>query len=855
MLRHLRQRRARTAAAELSREIARRFTSADSTAGLDQFAAAVADIEGVAGALIATCDREGYPLAFGEEGLTIESDVPLDVLASARSGLEPGTGWSRLTTNGSIALPGDVWARTCHGSDPPRGLVLVRLLEPSAESIVTGCIDHALDHLEWALASVLTNEQTRLVERLHNLEGEQVGSSQLLDTAVVAERLRGIFDANAVTILIREQGKLYLSATTDEALAETPVTYDQGVGFAGFVLDTNTPVRLYDARDNEEIEAKVREDLDREDGFLHPESLAAGKEPFRFLAVPMRFSGNPTGVIRLLREKHKPPFTVEEQTALQHSANLLAAMMFFSWRQYLATAVLDAETEAVCITRSEPGTVYSVPLVVYAESGAKKLFRRDITGMDASSLYSEGEYDRIQKLLEEGIARGDREFGPIKTKVTRFGETGNEIRRVDISYRFVTSPFVKPETHYTTAVIRDTTEEQLRARRDKLLAIEHERLSSLLDHKGLAYFAADGGGRTMATSLTETRLTGYSSDDLLGEHRKILYERQADQDDLMAQMRGKRGDFVHTVRRLKRKDHELFLAEGIARVLYDEDGQEIGYEGLYEDVTDRMRLQGFLDLDTKRVIKAQELFEKLRENASFQLLFMNSFAHQVRSPLGALIHHLVNFRKGIIDATRFKDELGYVIGQANVCALQIENLTYMDKILRGESFEFAQVNLAKLAIQTKLDFEHLAVDKKIRVEVDGTSIDKHLLIRGHNELLRQVLVNLIDNGIKYSVPHTRIRIRGCAGPQCYLQVTSRGLPIPREDRERIFERGFRRPAAKAAVPDGTGLGLWLVRKILAAHNATIRCTEILEEKRERTAFQIFFKHPTLDRSVSRRSAA
>ena len=853
MLRLLRQRRARAAAAELSREIARRGLSADSTPRLDQLAAAVAGVEGVAGTLLAACDAEGYPLALSEPALEIESDVPLDVVAEIRSGLEPGAEWSRLAAGSGIASPEDVWARTFHGRHAPRGLLLVRVPDPAAVPIVSGCLDLAMDHLEWALAGVLAHQQSRLVERLRRLEGEQIESSERLDLAVVASRFQEIFDANAVTILIREQGKLYLSATTDKALADTVVRYDPGMGFSGLVLDTNTPIRLYDARDSREISAKVGEGLKRDDGSLHPEALAAGDESFRFLAVPMRFSGKAKGVIRLLREKHQPPFTLEEQTALQHSANLLAAMMFFSWRQYLATAVMEAETEAVLITRSEPGTVYSVPRVVYAESGATKLFGRDVVGMDARSLYPEGEYDRIRALLEESIAAGETVFGPIRTKATRSSNGETEIRLVDNSYRLVTSPFVKPDTHYTIAVIRDTTKEQLRARRDKLVAIEHERLTSLLDQKGLAYFAVDADGRTTATSLTEGRLTGYSRTDLLGEDRKMLYDKTADEDDLMNQMRKNRGALVHTVKRLKRKDGEPFLAGWVTRMLYDREDREIGYEGLYEDVTDRMRLQGFLDLDTERVIKEQELYEKLRENTSFQLLFMNSFAHQVRSPLGALIHHLVNFREGVIDAGRLKTELGYVIGQANVCALQVENLTYMEKILRGESFKFHQVNLAKLAIQTKLDFEHLAVDKRVRVEVDGKSIDKYLPILGHKELLRQVLVNLIDNGIKYSLPHTRIRIRGCPGPQAYLQVTSRGIPIPREDRKRIFERGFRRPEAKAAVPDGTGLGLWLVRKIVGVHGATIRCTEILEHKKERTAFQIFFKHPTLGRSVDRRS--
>ncbi len=809
-------------------------------------------VEEVTGALIAVNDERGIPLRYRESGLVVGGPMPLDVLAGIRSTIENRTQWSRLDPIGEIASPEQVWGRTFHGHQQPRGLLLVRTTDSATVPVVTGCLDLTIEHLEWALTRVLTLDETRLVDQLRRLEGEQVNSSKQLDVAKVAMGIQEIFDAHAVTILVDEQDQLYLSATTDKDLAETDVSYQPGIGFSGLVFKTDDPIRLYNARDQDEISERFGASLNRGKVSSHPESLAASGDPFRFLAVPMRFSGRPQGVIRLLRTQQQSPFTLAEQEALQHSANLLAAMLFFSWRNHLGTALEETETEAVCITRSEPGTVYSVPRVVYAATGAKTLFGRDVVGLDARELYPDGEYDRVRKLLEQSIARGEMHVGPIKSQATRMKDGVEAIRWIEISYRLVTSPFVKPATHYTIAVIRDTTSEQMTALRDRLSAIEHERLTALLDQKGLAYFAADKDGLTVATSPTEERLTGYSSQDILGKHRKLLFDEPSDQEEFKQEMRNQRGKLLHAVKRLKKKNGDSFVAQGAAHVLFDDKGREIGYEGLYEDVTDRLRLQGYLDLDTKQLIKEQDLYERLRENAHFQLLFMNSFAHQVRSPLGALIAHLVNFRDGVIDATQLKQELKYIIGQARVCARQVENLTYMDQILRGDSFQFDRIKLAELAIQTKLDFDHLSAEKKLRIEVDGGSIDQHLRVRGHRELLRQVFVNLIDNGIKYSLPHSRIRVKGCPGPQSYLQVTSRGLPIPRNDRERIFERGFRQPEAKSAIPDGTGLGLWLVRKIVAAHGATIRCTEIHEYEKNRTAFQIFFEHPNLARSLDRR---
>jgi two-component system phosphate regulon sensor histidine kinase PhoR len=173
-------------------------------------------------------------------------------------------------------------------------------------------------------------------------------------------------------------------------------------------------------------------------------------------------------------------------------------------------------------------------------------------------------------------------------------------------------------------------------------------------------------------------------------------------------------------------------------------------------------------------------------------------------------------------------------------------------ILRDEPFDFNPINLKKLAVETKLNFQHLAREKDIRIIVLGEEIDKNLDVWGHEGLMRQVFVNLIDNAIKYSARGSRIIVsaRHAVGGN-YLQVSNRGISVPPGLREEIFLQGMRLKKAKMAVPDGTGLGLWIVRKILAAHGAEITCTEVFEKGSPRTAFQIFFSSEPVRRSLGR----
>jgi two-component system OmpR family sensor kinase len=212
--------------------------------------------------------------------------------------------------------------------------------------------------------------------------------------------------------------------------------------------------------------------------------------------------------------------------------------------------------------------------------------------------------------------------------------------------------------------------------------------------------------------------------------------------------------------------------------------------------------------------------------------------------LSSLIETLRNFERREISQKGLQQRLPYVIGQAVVCARLVRNLSYMDKILRGESFQKERVSLAKLAIETKLDFLHLIEEKKLDVRIIHESIEQHVPVRGHQEMLRQVLVNLIDNAIKYSFPSTTITIRGRKWPEGNaLEISNHGLPLTAEERERIFQRGFRTRGAQAIVPHGTGLGLWLIRKIVEAHGATIRCLEVLEGGEKRILFRILFPTP------------
>jgi PAS domain S-box-containing protein len=853
---------------EVAAHIAERMPLSNNLASrLDMLAAAAAKLPGVSGALVAACVGDGRPLAYGIEKLSlVNGKMPLIVLRELTDVVAAKDEWVELTAEqcGLFEMSGEGYlsARRLADAGGAVGLLLLHL-----NSLKTGILadfEKSLSFIAWVIPDSIKLEQTQRIERLRRLELEELGLIEPIRTSRIAAALKEIFCAQEVTILWREQGRLFLSATTDEKVAQKNVVYDPGVGFTGHILETGKSTILWDATDPNEVRTKLGDQVEQSRGTVaqYPEALAESGRPFQFLAVPMRMAKSQLspdqvgdreglfethGVIRLLREESDPPFTATERDDLQHFADLLGLSMLSAWRWTLTEHILHGETEAICITRNDmerDSSGYAVPKIVYCDPGGEALFGGTdgrLRGIDARDLYAGGEYDKVRSALRVALARGVFVAGPIRTRLRRFPlQKGEEVRPAEISYRLLHSPFVVPSAYYTIAVIRDITERQY--------------LVEMLDSKGLAYFRSNKDGKTVETSKAECELTGYSEKELEGKLREDLYSNPADRERLMDRVRKADGKFVHVRERLKRKDGSWFWAEGFFRLLKDRDQLAAGTEGLYEDVTDRLKLQGFLDVEPGNLLKGHELYSKLEENARFQLVFMTSLSHQLRSPLGALIGHLENFSKGSTDASRFANHLKYCIGQARVCGQLVTNLTYMDRILRDESFEFQKTRLARLVIETKIDYESVAEKSGIRFQIKDSEIDRLLPeIWAHDGLLRQVFINLYDNAIKYSVPGSAVWVRGIeAVGTKYLQISNEGFRVPREDRERIFDQGVRLPKAKAWITDGSGLGLWLVRKILDAHGATIRCTEIYEHGKDRTAFQITFPHGPVPRSVERR---
>lgn len=809
----------------------------------------LAGLPGIRGTAIIPFDEEGSSLTSGMCSLSLREDASeLEVLAELQKSIEHRLRegpW--MTVDASRICRdeiGNAQALPVRRGEKAVGLVLA-IHDPGTEATDSlQKIAETSPFLAAALRTCLHQEAWERILQLQKLARETLTAEPPWDFGSMVEELRVLFEAGAVTVLLKEQTELCLSATTDSRLREQGhVVYMPGEGLTGHVFQSGKAVRLSNTKDQEEVFRITG--LNRS-GPRFSEMDQEGSPTVQFLGVPMRFGNTVVGVLRMSRRKGVALFTREDEKALQFFADLLGATVAPARDLLIKRSILDSMTEAIAVSRREEDTEGQfLSRIIMANPGAKKLLgrrRHEIEGLDVRDIYDPGEYERIRQELRpaRNTARreGHAEYGPITSKMKKADNTPVP---VTISYRLLANQLVQPHTLYTIGLARETSQVELQAE-------QHQSLLDLLGAMKIAYFRADPAGVTQISTSADSEITGYSLEELRVIPRTVLYPDPATRDRLLKRAWENQGHLPRVLVQMKRKSGELFWGEGDLRILKDPMGQEIGSEGLYRDVTDRISLQGFINVETNRVLTDSELFTKLEKDAELQLDYLSSLSHQLQTPLGSLIETLRNFERGEISQKLLQQRLPYVIGQTVVCTRLVRNLSYMDKILRDEPFKKGRLSFVKLAIETKREFLHLLEERHLEIRINDESIERHVPIQGHQEMLRQVLVNLIDNAIKYSLPNTTIIIRGRKWPEgSALEISNQGLPLSAQERERIFERGFRTKGARAAVPHGTGLGLWLVRKIVEAHGATIRCLEVLEDGKKRILFRILFPNPPATR--------
>jgi len=220
------------------------------------------------------------------------------------------------------------------------------------------------------------------------------------------------------------------------------------------------------------------------------------------------------------------------------------------------------------------------------------------------------------------------------------------------------------------------------------------------------------------------------------------------------------------------------------------------------------------------VSELNRLLARLQHAFQNQRAFIADAAHELRSPLTALRLQLQLLDRAPDAPAReeARARLGGAVERAIHLVEQLLTLARSDP--QEAAGEFELVDLGATAAQGITDTHDLALARHTELSLDAAP---HVMVRGNPEALRTLVRNLVDNAARYTPPNGSVQVRCRATPDgARLEVDDNGPGIAAKDRDRVFDRFFRRAAAQES---GTGLGLAIVRAIAERHGARVALDE------------------------------
>jgi heavy metal sensor kinase len=234
-------------------------------------------------------------------------------------------------------------------------------------------------------------------------------------------------------------------------------------------------------------------------------------------------------------------------------------------------------------------------------------------------------------------------------------------------------------------------------------------------------------------------------------------------------------------------------------------------------------------------VTLNQMLERLRDAYQQATRFSADASHELRTPLTIVRSELESLlRRDTTLSDSIRDRVASVLEEAERLSSITESLFSLSRLDAGEAkMEDVAVDLSRLAGSTVDQMRLLADEKNLALSVDAPAT---VTVVGDPARLKQVIVDLLDNAIKYTPDEGRITLKVYAAPKrAVLEVIDTGIGIDAAALPRIFDRFYRAERARLRNSDGAGLGLSIVRSICQAHGGTV---EIKSEEGQGTTCRV-----------------
>lgn len=225
--------------------------------------------------------------------------------------------------------------------------------------------------------------------------------------------------------------------------------------------------------------------------------------------------------------------------------------------------------------------------------------------------------------------------------------------------------------------------------------------------------------------------------------------------------------------------------------------------------------------------KVNNMAKGLRSMETMRVDFVSNVSHEIQSPLTSIKGFAVLLEDDNLSSEERKKYLAIIEDESNRLSklsynlLKLSALDTGTKELKIEEFDVArQIRDTILSLEPQWSAKH----------IDFTADCPKTIIKGDRELIKEVWINLINNGIKFTREngHMNVCIINDAN-MIRVAIKDDGIGISKDDQAHIFERFYMADKSRKRIIGGNGLGLSIVKKIVEIHNGTITLESVPEE--------------------------
>jgi len=254
-----------------------------------------------------------------------------------------------------------------------------------------------------------------------------------------------------------------------------------------------------------------------------------------------------------------------------------------------------------------------------------------------------------------------------------------------------------------------------------------------------------------------------------------------------------------------------------------------------------------LALNLERIRLQEEVFEeraereKLAELNRLKTEFISSVSHELRTPMSSIRGLAEVLQAGKIKDKAKQDELiGLVADESSRLSRFLHNILDFGKIeQQAKTYNFQKAEIQSVVKETVKLFLYRSESDEFVLK--SNLPENPLFLEIDRDAVKQALTNLIDNAIKYSSDKKDIMIQVLEKEkQVQIQVKDKGLGIPPEEIEKIFEGFYRHAEASRHNPKGVGLGLKIVKHIMEAHKGEVK---VVSQPSRGSTFSLIFPKP------------